>query len=352
MRFNKFVLTGLTTLACLGLAPKAMANGRNPGSLLLFPEFDNRSTHLTLVTVTNTNNGVDPNNPAFTGTIEAHFIYVGRRGLGDTILPCLETDRSEILTANDTISLLTSVHNPQQEQGFLYVYAQDPITHKAISFNWLIGNLLTLESITSLEYSMNPVAFKAIPPQGSSTADVDGDSVRDLDGAEYEMVTDEILIPRFVGISADYRSELILIGLSGGAAFDTIADFWIYNDLEQPFSAQYQFRCWDRVRLDLINGAFTQLFLKSTLNAPNEVIGAPSVETGWMRIHGSAAFSTSEQINDPAIYAVLIEKIGAFGAADLPFESGLLRDGDLFPHGPFGDPKNGQNPGTETHDNQ
>ena len=342
MRLNQFLLSGVTALAAVGLAPDALANGRNPGSLLLFPEFDNRvnAGHLTLLTVTNTNSGVgNPGNAD--GTIKVEFIYIGKYatvGGQQVELNCLEFNRTETLTANDTISVLTNVHNPQQEQGFVYAFAKDKTTGKPISFNWLIGNVLTLESITQVEYSMNPVAFKAIAAQGAET-NVDNDSVRDLDGVEYEPVPEEILIPRFIGTGGPYNSELVLLGLSGGKAFDTIADFLVYNDNEEVFSAQYKFRCWERVFLTDINLLFTQAFLATTNDAPNEIIGAPNVESGWMRVFGNSAFSTAEAIIDPAIYAVLIERIGNVGAADLPFESvDTQANGDLFPVGLFGDP--------------
>jgi hypothetical protein len=353
MRLHTFALLGL---ACAGLASSTLANGRNPGSLLLFPEFDNRSSHMTLLTVTNTNTGINPDGS--NGTIKVEFVYIGRYGLGGTPLNCLETNRTETLTANDTISLLTSFHNPNHEQGFVYAFAKSATTGQAVAFNFLIGNLLTLESIDQLEYSMNPVAFKGFANGRGGITNADGDSVRDLDGTEYEPVPDEVYIPRFIGSSTDlpstlgptalYDSELILIGLSGGSRFDTIANFWVYNDNEEAFSAQYQFRCWDRVKLRDINGVFTQDFLhNNTNNAPNEILGQSDVESGWIRVYGGTAFSSAETIDDPAIYAVLVERIGDYGAADLPFESVATQtNGDLFPVTLFGDPS-GNN-----HDNQ
>jgi hypothetical protein len=116
-------------------------------------------------------------------------------------------------------------------------------------------------------------------------------------------------------------------------------NFWVYNDNEEAFSAQYTFHCWQRVPLKDINGVFTQGFLRSTGHAANEIVGANKVESGWMRIYGGTAWSTAESIADPAIYAVLVEKISSVGAADLPFESTVLQaNGDLLPRGVFGDP--------------
>jgi hypothetical protein len=332
MRFNKIALSGLTLLAGLATASPALANGRNPASLLLYPEFDNTVTSLTLLTVTNTNTGV--NQDGSSGTIKVEFVYIGKYNLQHQVINCLEFNRTETLTANDTLSVITKLHNPQQEQGFVYVFAKDPITGKAKVFNYLIGNLMTLESVTSLEYSMNPVAFKGIGNAAGDT-DLNSDGLRQLDGIEYEGVTDQILIPRFIGYDgAGYRGELILLGLTGGAQFNTVVDFLVYNDNEEVFSAQYTFKCWTRVPLGTINGVFTQTFLKSTNNAMNEILGAPQVEAGWMKLNGHSAFSTQAQFTDPAIYAVLIEKIGNYSAADLPFETPGLNatPGALFSH--------------------
>jgi hypothetical protein len=53
-----------------------------------------------------------------------------------------------------------------------------------------------------------------------------------------------------------------------------------------------------------------------------------------MKLNGHTAFSTHAQFNDPAIYAVLIEKVGLIAAADLPFETPQLNvtPGALFSH--------------------
>jgi hypothetical protein len=341
MSIPKFALASLTALATLGLADPALANGRHPGSLLIFPEFDNRYGDLTVLTVTNTNPGV--NADGSDGSIRVEFVYIGKYAPHGSELPCLEFNRTELLTANDTLSVLTSVHNPQHEQGYVYVFAKDRFTGQAKVFNWLIGNLMTLESFNALEYSMNPIVLKGIGNAQSGRTDVDNDGVRDLDGVEYEAVPEEILVPRFIGSGAQFDSELILLALSGGAAFDTIVNFWVYNDNEEAFSAQRQIRCWERVKLDDINGVFTQDFLRyNTNHAVNELVGASNVETGWMRVYGDVAFSSAEQIENPAVYAVLIERIGGYGAADLPFESTATQNnGDLLPRGIFGDPSGG-----------
>jgi hypothetical protein len=325
MRFHKYVLSGLTALAGLGMASDALAGGRNPGSMLLYPEFDNREGDVTLLTVTNTANSGDD--------VTVEFVYIGRYAdCGDSSGPnggscdvnCEEFNRNAVLTPNDTLTLITNYHNPQHEQGYVYVFAKDeagaPMAH-----NFLIGNLMTIDGIERFEYSMNPVAYEGF------AGDLNGNGLRDMDGDEYEQNAQEILIPRFMGQGGMYRSELIFIGLTGGAAFSTTVDFLIYNDNEEVFSSEYTFRCWDRVRLNHISGIFNNNFLKDfTDHASNEILGASGRESGWMRMEGHHASSTSTTLSNPAIYAVLLERVGDRGAADLPFENGQNGNGALL----------------------
>jgi hypothetical protein len=196
----------------------------------------------------------------------------------------------------------------------------NPIVH-----NWLIGNVMTVDGLEAFEFSVNPVVYEGF------TGDQNDNGLRDLDGNEYEESADEILIPRFLGQNELRKSELILLGLSGGARFDTTVDFLIYNDNEEVFSSEYTFRCWDRVLLEDISGLFANDFLADWTNDdPQELLGAPEIETGWIRMDGALASSSTTSITNPAVYAVLVERIGNRGAADLPFETGLNDKGKLF----------------------
>ena len=345
MKSAKLLLSGFAAFAFLGLAPSALAEGREPGSLLIFPEFDNRAGDVTMFTVTNTNvdDSYNDDTDLPCGTIDVHFIYVGRYDANGNPINCLEVDRDVRLTPGDTFTFMTRSHNPQQQQGFMYAYAQDPLSHKAVAFDYLIGNALFINGIDAIDYSTNPVSLEAEVSRGECT-DVDNDNNRDLDGNEYEELPDKILIPRFLATGGALRSELILLGLSGGAVFDTVANFLIYNDNEEVFSAQYQYRCWVRVPLDVISSVFTNTFLKTTNHAANEPLGATNRESGWIHLDGDVAFSTVEQIDDPAIYAVLVERVSrGAGAADLPFECGRQDNGSLWPNGPLGDGVLGDN---------
>ncbi len=293
---------------------------RRPGSLLLYPEFDNREGMATLVTITNVGGP----------EIDAHFVYIDAEN-------CQEFDRNVRLTPNDTFTLLTPFHNPNMERGYLYVYARDPETGEAVVHNHLIGHLMEFDAIAQGAHSINAVSFKGIGEEGAPT-DLDADDVRDLDGLEYDEAPDQILIPRFLGQTQGNQSDLIFVGLSGGQAFSTTVDFLIYNDNEEVFSNEYTFECWDRVSLLEISNLFGQGFLQSTDHDATEILGAPGRESGWIRLDGAIAQSSTTVIQDPAFYAVLVEYVNATqSAADLPFELCVQDNGALLPRGLQGD---------------
>ncbi len=322
----------LTGCECLTPSP----NYRRPGSLLLFPEFDNFEGSYTVITVTNTdciqNSGED---------VLIEYVYIDADG-------CSEFNKTETLTPCDTLSVVTSTHNPGQEQGFLYVFAKQPDPDApngtAITWNNLIGSQMIIQGLdTGFDYSMNPVVFRGLTAEGTSS-DLDGDGIRDLDNAEYEPLPDVITIPRFLGQDGtpgnpgEFNSQLILIGLTGGARFETTACFTFYNDNEVVFSGEYTWECWDKPYLLDISAAFGNDFLQTTDHDLNEIFGENSREAGWMCVQGCAANSSQESINDPAIYAALVEHLGAAGVADLPWECGFRTNGALLPRGVFGDP--------------
>ena len=260
----------------------------------------------------------------------------------DVDLGCSEWDRYEDLTPNDTFSVITRQHNAQHAQGFALVVATDG--NDEIGFDYLIGQSMVINGFDALEYAINAVDYRAAVGHGDLT-DLDNDGVRDLNGEEYELTAAEILIPRFIGVNAGsfIGEQLILIGLSGGTRFNTTVDFLIYNDNEEVFSTEFNFDCWAKVPLLGITNTFSNEFLANgTQDDPLEALGAN--ETGWFRMRGASASSTAFQIPDPAIYAVYIEKYGAIGAADLPFERGV-QAGHLLPRAVGGD--NGEANGTD-----
>ena len=309
---RKLLLSGLVAIATLGLSADANADGRTPGSLLLFPEFDNREGDVTVLTVTN----VDA------AEVDIEFMYIGVEGVNGASVNCEEFNRTATLTGKDTLTLLTRFHNPQQERGYVYVFAKE--NGEASVHNGLIGSALVINGIQQFDYSVNPVSFEGLGPDN-------GNGLRDLDGNEYEGAPGEILVPRFFGQGGNFSSDLILIGLTGGAAFDTTVDFAIYNDNEEMFSAEHTFHCWQKSKLLEISGVFDNDFLRDNTNHDSsEIVGASDYESGWFTVHGHMANSSTTTISSPAVYAVLVERAGAVGVSDLPFEAGQNFSGALL----------------------
>lgn len=297
-------------------------NRRIPASLLLYPEFDNRPGQTTLLAVTNTNLS------ELSGFTRVEFRYID----GTT---CLETNRTQNLTPNDTFAAITKTHAGGSSRGYVYAYACAP-NGAPISFNFLTGDELVFDGVDQIDYGMNAFTWRAIPPTRAST-DLDLDGIRDLNGYEYEPSPDVILVPRFLGQTATSHGFLLFVNLSGGAAFTTTVDLQIFNDNEDPFSAQYVFHCWAKAPLLSISGMFSNSVLHSSMDDPEEVLGDPSIETGWLRLDGRSASSGQTEIVDPAFLAVLIENRGGWSSADLPFELCTQTNGDLLPLGPLGD---------------
>ena len=348
MRSRLLALAALAGMAALGAT--AHAGVTTPGSLIVFPEFDNRmhqngTRNLTLLTVTNTHP---------TETVEVHYVY---RNAPD----CLETNRSHLLTPNDTLSVITAVHNPNRDEGYCYVYAQHRTSHQPIKFDYLIATQINLrgdvDDARDANYEFTPYIFRASTRlTHNQETDRDHDGLRDLNGLEYEKTPDVLLVPRFFGQTPmnnnspafvqggiAFRSELILINLTGGRLFDAIVGFLVYNDNEDVFSAQHQFRCWTRVALSDIDGVFNDQFLKDlATNNLSEVQGggASFPETGWFSIDGQSADSTAAHFDNPAILALRIEvdhSQSRCAGAVLPFCFGTQDNGDLLPRGIFGD---------------
>lgn len=309
-------------LASMLLAGSAQAGVSQAGSLLVFPCYDNTRTVQTFLTVTNTND--DQQN----GSVRVEFVYINQNN-------CLETNRTRFLSPNDTLTVATAVDNPNSVRGYVYVFAKSA-SGAAIKADQLIGTSRFFGAVGNEDYEIQPFSFLAgAALAAGAPTDGDNDQIRDLNGTEYEQAPAEIQIPRFFGQGSAASSQLVLINLTGGAAFQAIVDLLIYNDNEEVFSSQYQFRCWTKVPLVNVSNVFSDAFLATTGHAVGEnVLG---VETGWIRINGNVAFSSAAQFQDPAVIAILIENLLNGVGADLPFTRGVQNNGDLLPLSLFGD---------------
>lgn len=298
-------------LSILALGPLAAAGNQEAGSLLVFPEFDNRSGNVTYVTITNTNAD------AQAGTVDVHIVYVDAS-------TCIQSNRQVRLTPRDTTTFLTSFHVPAVQRGYLFAYAQSPTTGKAIDFDFLIGTSLRIQASPRGDYSISPFVFEGLTGPDQVT-DVNSSGKPDLDGIEYDRAPNRIFVPRFFNQHAEplalgtWASELVLFQPLSTAGTTTQTAFLVYNDNEQPFSIEFSFQCWQRARLVSISGVFTDDFLKSTAHDPSEVGGLTWVETGWFEVKGtSSTSSTGQSTSNPPVLGVLID-VKPNSAAQLPF---------------------------------
>ena len=337
MRTSLLSTVVLAGAACLGLGASAHAGQGQPGSLLVFPTFDNTRGGITLFTVTNTSDD------QVNGTINVEFVYING-------MNCQEFNRTRTLTPDDEISVLSQFDNPNMHKGYCYVFAKSHTTGAAIKFDHLIGSELVVNATTGAQsspiitgdYSLNAWSFKAGAglTEGSNT-DVNGNGLRDLNNTEYEAAPDRLDVPRFLGEGGpqNANAQLALINLTGGAQFTAVVDFLVYNDNEEVFSAQYSFTCWALVELADISSVFTNDFLSTTNHSSTEIFAGPVMfnEAGWFRINGNTAFSTAAQFSDPAILGAYIESIHvAQGGAILPFGEGTQTNGSLLSHSLLG----------------
>lgn len=290
-------------------ASAAQAGGTEPGSFLLFPEFDNRPGQATYITITNVNGS------STSGTVRLHLNYVDAA-------TCQVTNRYATLTPRDTLTFVTAAHAPGILRGYMWAYAQSS-TGTPIDFDHLVGAALRIDGVSALDYSLPPLVLQGVPGAGLPT-DVDANGRRDLDGVEYERAPRTIYVPRFFGQAAEplprgtASSEMVLLQPLGSQATTTHTAWLVWNDNEEAFSSEYSFQCWTRVPLLSISGVFGAAFLASSNDNPDEVVGAPVLESGWFQVRGTTATGPGGTQSSPPIFGFLVER-RPNSAADLPF---------------------------------
>jgi hypothetical protein len=298
------------TAAAVGFfTPPTLADGRNPGSTLIYPvhrsgDIENAggesNSYFTIISVTNTNtNPVD-------GHTLVHYEYAN--GIPDPDEPFLSSgwtvfDRIELLTPTDTLSVLTSCHNatsPQGMEGFLAISAQDPDQFNvAWAFDYLIGSEFVINRSGGM-YSVNAVPFEARQAAGDPT-DVNGNGRLDFDDVEYEGIPDVLYIDSFVAVAG---SQLALVNLTGTAQDTNMVQFTVWNDNEFPLSAQVKFNCWFDQPLTTVSPLFHNYFLQqSTPHDSSELDvtcnGVNNYETGWARIDSLGVRNAGGTLIDP-----------------------------------------------------
>ncbi|MEM7200795.1 MAG: hypothetical protein AAF628_11045 [Planctomycetota bacterium] len=284
---NSRMLLALAGLALTALAPTAAANGRNPGSVLIFPVHRSGPNAFSVITVTNTN--LQPATPiSLGGSTNLHYEYVNVNPGTSPFRPlnCVIFDRVEFLTPADTLSVLTSCHNAVAGtvEGYVVVTAEDPTQFQTPwAFDYLVGSEIVI-SASGIGYSVNALPFSANMAPMTPT-DLDGDGKRDFDNTEYDAIPDYLMVDSFVAVAT---SQLTLLNLTGGDQDINTVLLSIWNDNEFPLSTTLAFNCWFDQPLSRVSPLFTQTFMSSVPNDPRELDincdGVGELETGWIII--------------------------------------------------------------------
>ena len=307
-----------------------------PSSVLLFPTVDSRAGQGkgTVISVTNTNASriVSPTNNLRYGDVQIHYYYVEGMEPFNNVF-----NRKEILTPNDTLTVLAGTHNPEMEVGYLLVVAEDPESDDAINFNFLIGDEIVVDAAQNKLWSIPAIGYRAvntggmIDNNGRLKTDLNSNASVDFDGREYDLYPDELYISSFFEQSATMEGELILVSALG-SYYRVDVDFLFYDNEEDVYSRDFEFTCWTSVKLSDVS--------KVTRN-----LGGTAAEpaTGWARIDGDKAIHiltgkrwTNEMSGtnyDPPINGAFVQRV--LGAAG--FEFGHLlhhtgaQNGNEFP---------------------
>ncbi|MEZ5978435.1 MAG: hypothetical protein R3F34_09475 [Planctomycetota bacterium] len=343
-----FRRTPSTVLAVALLASSALADGREPGSVLFYPyqgsvlgdvedeEGEGPPVNqlavafpvFNVASVTNTRRDGG-------GETDVHFQYVNVDANTNPFLfaNCSISDRVETLTPADMLSVLTSCHNGSfGASGYLMVSAMDPNQLDTYwSFNHLIGSEYVVTAGGGM-FGLNALPFASPLPEGTNT-DLDADGRRDFDGAEYEPIPDELYLDSFFGVLPSY---LVLASLTG-PEYLTNVDFVIFNDDEFQLSAQFAFACWCEVLLADVSGYFTAEGLATTPDDPAaldlDCNGVQDVDTGWAIVRPTIALSiTSPNIVNPAVLGASYTVAQALFGGRVLWESTAKQTNGQFPN--------------------
>ena len=298
------MMKALTTVALAALtASSALAQLPQPGSALIYPSIRNDTLSFQMVSVTNTAS------TPIADDILAYFNYVNAvPNPADQFRPlsCDHFCRAEFLTANDTVTVSVFCHSPWPEtRGYMVLWPTDPLTGQRISHNYLVGSSSTIVLNTGAFYSLKAIPWCSPLPQGVPT-DINGNGHLDFDGIEYEQMHCFLIADMFYSGTNNGLAVAEFSTLGPGAEISLAFD--IFNDNEMAMSLHFGMQCFFEVELSQISTVFTQAFLASTMNDPDELDlncdGIDDIETGWFRLRAvQASLAGAIQVNPPLIGA-------------------------------------------------
>jgi hypothetical protein len=307
-------ILSLAALVAASLAPNVLANGRKPGSALVYPiQISDPTGFFTIVHVTNTNTA--PETPTTNGGgTNVHFEYVNT--VWDPQFPlipasCAISNIVDYLTPADTLSVLTFCHNPAFNRGYLVISAENPdIFDVAWKHDFLIGSELVINAFGGA-YELNAIPFIAGPGLAAGAAtDLDGDKQLDFNTAEYEKVPDTLYADAVI---TELFPSLTLINLTGGVSARNSVHLDVWNDNEVQTSVDFVMGCWFEHPLALIHFWFNPAWqaLNIVSDDPTELDlncnGVEDFNTVWFRIDSTrvATFGGTTISTDGALLGAI-----------------------------------------------
>jgi hypothetical protein len=240
-------------------------SGQHPGSILLFPFYSSRSSHLaredTRLSITNTS-------PVESVQLHLFWIDGGAASIADTLV---------CVTANQTMHLLASDLDPDIS-GFLLVVAIDRWSGCPIRFNMLIGEaVLKLE--TGHRANLAALSVPALereparcPPGASSTT-------LTFDGKLYQPLPTKLAASHLFAPSTGQETLLVVDRLGGSLAtgMSTIGPLvgMVFDDVERP--ARFGLSIARRQLRTPVHDAFPR-------TTPRLSALLPPTRSGWMWI--------------------------------------------------------------------
>ncbi|MCA8941725.1 MAG: hypothetical protein KDB80_04125 [Planctomycetes bacterium] len=267
-------------------APSAFADGRKPGSKLVYPVHRSGAGMFTVVCVTNTNTA--PATPvSFGGSTNLHFEYANVvANPADAFRPlgCVVFDRVEFLTPADTLCVLTACHNAtsaEGQEGYLTITAQDPsATNMDWCFDHLIGSEMVINAAGAI-YGINAMPLRC----REAIYVMQPTAVMTMVGVRHEYLPSTLMCDSFLAVA---NSQLAIASLTDQPDHIRELYFEVWNDNEFALSATLRMNCWFDQPLTAVSPLFSEAFLTSTTHAPDELDincdGLGDFETGWFRV--------------------------------------------------------------------
>jgi hypothetical protein len=249
------LLISLLVVLSNSSAAQSFLSDQKAGSVLFFNKYKssitNPSAEDTQISITNTHQSLP---------VEVHLFFVD----GNT---CSVADTFIHLTPNQTVSFLASDFDPGV-QGYLVAIAGSGFS--PTQFNFLIGNA-RLRELDGRQADLQAVAVSKLSP-GDVTS---GNLV--FNGIEYEQLPQVIALSSFNSQLTD-STHLVLYSppdnlIAGGGAVTVRVFALIYDDIERPFSTNFNVNCYAQIPLNT---------LRVNLGLNNIV---PLGRTGWIRLN-------------------------------------------------------------------